>query len=102
MIDKDAICRRGPSDCTTRKRGGAEDSDRRGDPPALAEAGVSVFRLHEDIEHPGHFLLYERFASQAALDSHFASSHFKKVIDAVGPLVGGGKPNILMLRQLTE
>jgi quinol monooxygenase YgiN len=26
-------------------------------PPSLAEAGVEVFRLHEDIEKPGHFVL---------------------------------------------
>src|ERR1700742_3242121 len=71
-------------------------------PPSLAEAGVSIFRLHQDLEKPGHFVLYERFANQAALDSHFASSHFKKVVDAVTPLVGGGKPDITKLRQLTE
>lgn len=71
-------------------------------PPSLAEAGVSVFRLHEDIEKSGHFVLYERFANQAALDAHFASSHFKKVVDTVTPLVGGGEPDIIKLRQLTE
>jgi len=70
-------------------------------PPSLAEAGVEVFRLHEDLEKPGHFVLYERFANQAALDSRFGSSHFKKVVDAMTPLVGGGKPDIAKLRQLT-
>lgn len=70
-------------------------------PPSLAEAGVEVIRLYEDIEKPGHFVLYERFANQAALNSHFASSHFKKVVDPVTPLVGGGKPDITRLRQLT-
>jgi quinol monooxygenase YgiN len=63
-------------------------------PPSLAEAGVELFRLHEDTEKPGHFVLYERFANQAAFDSHFSSSHLKKV-------VGGGKPDITRLRQLT-
>jgi quinol monooxygenase YgiN len=43
----------------------------------------------------------ERLANQAALDSHFSSSQFKKVVDAVTPLVGGGKPDITRLRQLT-
>jgi quinol monooxygenase YgiN len=52
------------------------------------------FRLHEDLENPGHFVLYVHFDSQAGLDSHFASSHFKKVVDAVAPLVGDGKPDI--------
>ena len=69
--------------------------------PSLAEAGVDVFRLHEDIQEPGHFVRYERFVNQAALDSHFASSHFKKVVDAVTPLVGGGKLNITRVLQLT-
>ena len=39
-------------------------------------------------------MLYVHFDSQAGLDSHFASSHFKKVVDAVAPLVGDGKPDI--------
>ena len=28
-------------------------------PPALAEEAVSIFRLREDLEQLGHFLLYE-------------------------------------------
>ena len=63
-------------------------------PRSLAEAGVEVFRLHEDLENPDHFVLYVHLDSQAGLDSHFASSHFKKVVDAVAPLVGDGKPDI--------
>jgi quinol monooxygenase YgiN len=70
--------------------------------PSLAEDGVSIFRLHQDLDAPGHFVLYERFADQTALDWHFATSHFKKVVDDVAPLVVGGKPKITKLHQLTE
>jgi quinol monooxygenase YgiN len=45
-------------------------------PKALAEPGIDVFRLHEDRDRPGHFMLYERFHNQGAIDFHFATEHF--------------------------
>ena len=35
-------------------------------PRALAEAGVRTFRLHEDRDQSGHFMLYERYRDQDA------------------------------------
>ncbi|MBV8230085.1 MAG: antibiotic biosynthesis monooxygenase, partial [Planctomycetaceae bacterium] len=48
-------------------------------PKSLAEEGVSVFRLHENRDNPGHFVLYERFRDQAAIDFLFAEEHFARI-----------------------
>lgn len=69
---------------------------------SLAEDGVSMFRLHQDLDVPGRFVLYERFADQAALDSHVGSPHFTKVLEDFAALAAGGKPKITRLRPLTE
>jgi quinol monooxygenase YgiN len=45
--------------------------------PSRKEPGVVVYELHVDPEHPGKFMFYEKFASQAALDLHLASLHFE-------------------------
>ena len=102
MIDKEAIIVIAEATALPGNEAVLRDAIDRVIEPSLAEPGVSVFRLHQDIEKPGHFALYERFADQTAIDSHFASSHFKKVVEAVAPLVVGGKPDITKLRQLTE
>jgi quinol monooxygenase YgiN len=58
-------------------------------PKSLAEEGVSVFRLHENRDKPGHFVLYERFRDQVALDTHVTLDPFRE--DPAGfRLVGGG------------
>jgi quinol monooxygenase YgiN len=102
MIDRDAIIVIAQATALPGKEAALKAAIDAVIPPSLAEPGISIFRLHENLEKSGHYVLYERFADQAALDSHFASSHFKKVVDAVTPLVGGGKPDITKLRQLTE
>jgi quinol monooxygenase YgiN len=71
-------------------------------PQALAEEGISIFRLHEDREVPGHFMLYERFKNQEAIESHFATEHFKVISDAAARLAQGGKPKITYYHVLTE
>ena len=45
--------------------------------PSRKEPGVVIYELHLDPEHPGTFMFYEKFASQAALDLHLASPHFE-------------------------
>ena len=45
--------------------------------PSQSEAGCLDYRLHRDPERAGTFLFYERFASQAALDTHLETAHFK-------------------------
>ena len=76
MIDKEAIIVIAEATALPGNEAVLRDAIDRVIEPSLAEPGVSVFRLHQDIEKPGHFALYERFADQTAIDSHFASSHF--------------------------
>jgi quinol monooxygenase YgiN len=45
--------------------------------PTRLEAGCLAYELHRDPENPGKFMFYERFCSQAALDEHLATPHFK-------------------------
>jgi quinol monooxygenase YgiN len=71
-------------------------------PKALAEAGVSAFRLHEDREQPGHFLLYERYHSQSSVESHFATDHFLAISQAIAKLAEGGKPKIISYQILSD
>jgi quinol monooxygenase YgiN len=74
MIDKDAIIVIAQATALTGNKAVLRAALDERIPPSLAEAGVEVFRLHEDLEKPGHFVLYERFANQAALEPHFGSS----------------------------
>ena len=71
-------------------------------PKSLAEEGVSVFRLHENRDTPGHFVLYERFRDQAAIDSLFAQEHFARFKQTLASLAEGGEPKRTYLRALTE
>ena len=71
-------------------------------PQSLAEEGVSAFRLHENRDNPGHFVLYERFRDQAAIDFHFAQEHFAKIKEVLASLAEGGKPKITYFHILTD
>jgi quinol monooxygenase YgiN len=71
-------------------------------PKALAEPGVSAFRLHEDRDKPGHFTLYERYHNQDCVESHFASDHFAAISQALAELAEGAKPKITYYRVLTD
>lgn len=44
-------------------------------PLSRAEAGCINYDLHEVIDEPGLFLLYENWTDQAALDLHFGFVH---------------------------
>jgi quinol monooxygenase YgiN len=46
--------------------------------PTRSEPGCLEYNLHRDPEHAGTFMFYERFASQAALDAHLETDHFRK------------------------
>jgi quinol monooxygenase YgiN len=70
-------------------------------PPTREEEGNSVFRLHEDLKMPGHFLLYERFHDQQAVDAHFGAPHFKTLMEEIASLTDGGA-KITLLRRLSE
>jgi quinol monooxygenase YgiN len=50
---------------------------------------------------PGHFLLYERFHDQQAVDPHFGAPHFKTLMEEIASLTDGGA-KITLLRRLSE
>ena len=45
-------------------------------PKSRSEEGVSTFRLHEDRDRPGRFVLYERFRDRSVIDVHVTLEHF--------------------------
>lgn len=47
-------------------------------PLSRAEAGCINYDLHESLDEPGLFLLYENWTDQAALDLHFSFAHSKE------------------------
>ena len=54
--------------------------------PTRAESGCKLYELYES-DSPGRFYFYEIWESQAALDQHAASAHFKHLQQSVGELV---------------
>ena len=67
-----------------------------------AEEGVSTFRLHEDRDRPGRFVLYERFRDQAAIDTHVTLEHFAQILRDFAELAEEGKPKLSYFHILTE
>jgi quinol monooxygenase YgiN len=54
--------------------------------PSRAESGCKLYELYES-DSKGRFYFYEIWESQAALDQHAASPHFKYLEQTVGELV---------------
>ena len=54
--------------------------------PTRAESGCETYELYES-DVKGHFYLIETWASQAALDQHKATPHFKRLKQIGGELV---------------
>jgi quinol monooxygenase YgiN len=54
--------------------------------PTRAESGCKLYELYES-DSKGRFYFYEIWESQAALDQHAASPHFKHLEQTVGELV---------------
>jgi quinol monooxygenase YgiN len=54
--------------------------------PTRAESGCKLYELYES-DSKGRFYFYEIWESQAALDKHAASPHFKHLEQTVGELV---------------
>jgi quinol monooxygenase YgiN len=71
-------------------------------PKSRAEEGVSTFRLHEDRDKPGHFMLYERFRDQSAIDLHVTFEHFAQILRDLAELAEGGKPKLSYFHILTD
>jgi quinol monooxygenase YgiN len=47
---------------------------------SLKEPGCLQFLVHQSIENPLHFLLYEEYEDEAALQEHRATPHFARNI----------------------
>ena len=54
--------------------------------PTRQEAGCLNYDLHASPDDPAKFLFHENWASQAALDAHFQSSHVQALIPRVDGL----------------
>jgi quinol monooxygenase YgiN len=54
--------------------------------PTRAESGCKLYELYES-DSPGRFYFYEIWKSQAALDQHAASAHYKHLEQTVGELI---------------
>ncbi len=54
--------------------------------PTRAESGCKLYELYES-DSKGRFYFYEIWESQAALNQHAASPHFKHLEQTVGELV---------------
>ena len=54
--------------------------------PTRAESGCKVYELYES-DSKGRFYFYEIWESQAALDRHAASPHYRHLAQTVGELV---------------
>ncbi|MFZ3216491.1 MAG: putative quinol monooxygenase [Candidatus Acidiferrales bacterium] len=54
--------------------------------PTLAESGCKLYDLYES-DTKGRFFLSERWESQAALDQHMATPHFKRLKQTGAELV---------------
>jgi quinol monooxygenase YgiN len=54
--------------------------------PTRAESGCKLYELYES-NSKGRFYIYEIYESQAALDQHAASPHFKHLEKTVGELL---------------
>ena len=46
------------------------------------EPGNLLYVAHQDAADPAHFLVYEQYASQAALEAHRDSAHYQQVVVA--------------------
>jgi quinol monooxygenase YgiN len=49
-------------------------------PLSRAEPGCLQYDVHVESAVPGTFFIFERYADQAALEAHAASSHFKELV----------------------
>ncbi|HUY86328.1 MAG TPA: putative quinol monooxygenase [Acidimicrobiales bacterium] len=53
---------------------------------SLAEGGCNEYGFWEDPAQPGSIRIFEEWASQEALDSHFATAHMAEFMSQMGSL----------------
>ncbi len=67
--------------------------------PTSKEVGFVNYDLHEKLDEPGYFFLYENWESEAALDDHFATPHLQHFMSKTEELLDGGL-NLSKLRRI--
>ncbi|CAI0914404.1 antibiotic biosynthesis monooxygenase [Serratia proteamaculans] len=65
--------------------------------PSRQELGNLQYDLHRDLEKPGTFVFFERWASPEALEKHNATEHFKHFVSQLE-----GKLDSLDIKQLKK
>lgn len=65
--------------------------------PSRQELGNLQYDLHRDLEKPGTFVFFERWASAEALEKHNATEHFKQFVASID-----GKLDLLDIKQLKK
>jgi quinol monooxygenase YgiN len=65
--------------------------------PSRQELGNLQYDLHRDLEQPGTFVFFERWASAEALEKHNATEHFKQFVSQLD-----GKLDLLDIKQLKK
>jgi quinol monooxygenase YgiN len=63
------------------------------------EGGCLMYAGHWDQRDPSRLVFVEHWMSQAALDEHMTTPHFKTFVEEIGGLVEGS-PDILTLREI--
>jgi quinol monooxygenase YgiN len=47
------------------------------------EPGCMLYQVNRSTEDPDHFLLYEQYTDQAAVEGHRTTAHFKEIVEAI-------------------
>ncbi|MFD6280004.1 putative quinol monooxygenase [Streptomyces sp. NPDC060209] len=54
----------------------------------LTEPGNLAYEVHADVDRPGGFVLYERYADRAGFDAHAGADYFDElIVGTVRPLL---------------
>jgi quinol monooxygenase YgiN len=70
-------------------------------PHVQSEEGTIAYILHRSKGNPAKFMVYEKYVDEAALAYHGSTEYFKKLFDAVGPILEGA-PSIEIYEELAS
>lgn len=68
--------------------------------PTSVEDGFVNYDLHEHLEDPDMFLLYENWESAEALEAHFATPHLKDFVERIPELLDERGLNLQRCRRI--
>ena len=66
-----------------------------------AEKGCLAYYLNRDLDEPNTYIVFERFRSIAALETHAKTPHVAELIKKIGPLTEG-EPKVKVLAIAAE